>query len=275
MAGRAVVDGIQRLGLLDDGAIALDEAALRLAAPDHDNADLAPARAWLAGLAARLAEQGGGFVAGRHRARILAELLAHGEGLTGDSEDYDNPQNADFLSLISRRRGLPVTLSILYVALARRVGWAAAPLGVPGHVLVRLGGEADAQLLDPFDGGRLVDGARLATIVARTLGPDATVEREHLAPMGNRAVLVRMLSNQATRARRGGDVARALVLHERMTALAPGFSGLWWERARLEQLQGRNAAARASLAAMAETTHDPAVRGRIRAALEALARSNS
>ena len=269
------MDGIQQLGLLDDGAIALDEAALRLAAPDHDNADLAPARAWLAGLAARLAEQGGGFVAGRHRARILAELLAHGEGLTGDSEDYDNPQNADFLSLISRRRGLPVTLSILYVALARRVGWAAAPLGVPGHVLVRLGGEADAQLLDPFDGGRLVDGARLAAIVARTLGPDATVEREHLAPMGNRAVLVRMLSNQATRARRGGDVARALVLHERMTALAPGFSGLWWERARLEQLQGRNAAARASLAAMAETTHDPAVRGRIRAALEALARSNS
>ena len=60
-----------------------------------------------------------------------------------------------------------------------------------------------------------------------------------------------------------------------MTAFAPGFSGLWWERARLEQLLGKLGAARASLAAMAETTHDGAVRTRITAAMAALARSTS
>ncbi len=67
---------------------------------------------------------------------------------------------------------------------------------------------------------------------------------------------------------------RALTLHERMTLIAPGFTGLWWERARLEQLTGQLAAARASLGAMLETTRDASVRGRIHAALTALARTS-
>ena len=269
------MDDIQQLGLLDDDAIMLDEAALRLAGADHPGVDLEPSRLHLAAMAARLAAQGSGFGNGRQRARLLADVVVHGEAMTGDAQDYDNPANADFLMLLRRRRGLPVTLSILYVALARRIGWAADAIGVPGHVLVRVGGEADGQLLDPFDDGALVDTTQLAAIVARTLGANATVEREHLAAMSNRAVLVRLLSNQASRARRGGDVARALVLHERMTAFAPDFSGLWWERARLEQLLGKVAEARASLAAMAETTHDAAVRTRIKAAMAALAGSTS
>ena len=60
-----------------------------------------------------------------------------------------------------------------------------------------------------------------------------------------------------------------------MTVLAPRLASLWWERARLEQLLGRNRAARASLAAMLETTHDAALTRRIHAALAALARSDS
>ena len=86
-------------------------------------------------------------------------------------------------------------------------------------------------------------------------------------------MLVRLLSNQAARARRAGDLDRALTLHERMTSFAPSFTGLWWERARLEQLLGHARTARASLGAMLETTRDPALRSRIRAALDALARS--
>ncbi len=69
------------------------------------------------------------------------------------------------------------------------------------------------------------------------------------------------------------ELARALVLHERMTTIAPSFTGLWWERARLEQLMGQVHAARGSLSAMLETTRDATLRTRIRAALDALARS--
>jgi len=266
---------LARIGLLDDGEIDLAEAALLLAGLDHPDVDLDGLRARLTGLVLRLQRDAAGLVEPGPRAAALAALLAAGEGMTGDAQDYDNPDNADFALLFERRRGLPVTLSILYVAVARRVGWVADPLGFPGHVLVRIGAEPTARFVDPFDNGRLLDAAGLQAVVARTLGARAEIESEHLVPLSNRATLVRLVANQATRARRGGDVARALALHQRMTAIAPGFSGLWWERARLEQLLGDIAAARASLGAMLETTRDRTVRARIRAALEALARSDS
>lgn len=264
-----------RLGLVDDDAIDLADASLLLAAADHPEIDLDTARARLTGLALRLQREGAGVTGARSRARVLTQLIAQTEEMSGDSSDYDNPLNADFLALFDRKRGLPVTLSILYVALARRVGWSADPLGLPGHVLVRVGHDPVAQLVDPFDGGRLLGDKGLQVVLARVLGAHAVLDAEHLTPLSNRATLVRLVSNQATRARRGGDVARALTLHERLTLIAPNFTGLWWERARLEQLLGQVTAARASLGAMLETTRDPAVRDRIRAALEALARSNS
>jgi len=264
--------GIEAYGLLDDDAIPLDEAALALAAPDHPALDITRHRRQIALWTAHLLARDAGTAASQ-RAAALAAVLARDGGLTGDRDHYDDPANADLIRAIDRRRGLPVTLSILYVALARRVGWAADPLNVPGHVLVRVGRDADSVLIDPFEGGRILDNRGLHELVARVLGRDARPEPRHLQPLGNRSTLVRLLSNQATRARRAGDTARALELHARMTAIAPGFTGLWWERARLEQLHGRVADARASLSSMLETTRDPALRARIGAALDALARS--
>ena len=265
---------LARLGLIDDAAIDLADAALLLAAADHPGAELDTARARLTGLVLRLQREAAGVEAVAARARMLRDLIAHTLEMTGDTADYDNPHNADFLALLDRKVGLPVTLSILYVALARRVGWAADPLGLPGHVLVRVGAEPVTVLIDAFDGGRLLGPAGLTAVLDRALGGTGAVEADHLVPLSNRATLVRLVSNQATRARRAGDVARALRLHERMTLIAPGFTGLWWERARLEQLAGDVGAARASLGAMLETTRDAAVRHRIRAALTALARTS-
>lgn len=265
---------LTRLGLLDDADIDLADAALACAAADRPDLDLAPLKARVAGLATRLLSQGVGVDTSRGRARLLTALLADHEGLSGDTQDYENPANADLSMMFERRRGLPVTLSLLYVALARRVGWAAQVLGLPGHVVVALGGDSDRILLDPFDHGRRIDASGLAELVDRALGGHVAPSAEHLRPLSNREVLVRLLTNQATRARRKGDAARALVLAARMTALAPRLTGLWWERARLEQIAGDRPAARASLAAMLETTHDPAVRARIADALTTLARSH-
>ncbi len=265
---------LARLGLVDDAAIDLADAALLLAAADHPEAALDTARARVTGLVLRLQREAAGIDTVAGRARTLRDLIAHTLEMTGDTNDYDNPKNADFLTLLDRKLGLPVTLSILYVALARRIGWVADPLGLPGHVLVRVGAEPVTQLIDAYDGGRLLGSAGLSTVLNRVLGGTGGIETDHLVPLSNRATLVRLVSNQATRARRSGDVARALTLHERMTLIAPGFTGLWWERARLEQLAGDVSGARASLGAMLETTRDPGIRQRIRAALTALARTS-
>jgi regulator of sirC expression with transglutaminase-like and TPR domain len=266
-------EALIRLGLLDDADIDLADAALACAAADRPDLDLAPLRARIAGLAGRLLTQAVGVEASRERSALLVDLIAGREGLSGDTQDYDNPANADLAMLFERRRGLPVTLSLLYVALARRVGWTAELLGLPGHVVVAIGGDIDRTVIDPFDHGRRLDAAGLGALVDRAMGGHVTPSAENIRPLTNREVLVRLLTNQATRARRAGDGARALVLAERLTALAPGLTGLWWERARLEQVAGDTAAARTSLAAMLDTTHDEATRRRIADALQALARS--
>lgn len=268
-------EAIQLLGLLEDEAIMLDEAALTLAALDHPGIDLAPYGERLAMMAARLHARGRGLTGARDRAELLADVIADDHGFHGDAERYGDPANADMICVLDRGQGLPVALSILYVALARRIGWEAQALNTPGHVLIRVGSEPATVVQDPFDGGAILDETGIARLLTRVLGSHARPEPEHFAPLSNRSALVRLLTNQATRARRDGDLERALTLYERMTGFAPSYTGLWWERARIEQLLGRGRLARMSLSAMLETTRDPTLRARIRAALDALARSNS
>lgn len=259
------------IGLMDDADIDLVEAGIALSLADRPRADAGRLRRMVTNWAITL-QRDLAPATGQGRALRLAGLIAGEAGLTGDTSDYDNPLNADLVAVAERGRGLPISLSILYVALARRVGWRADALALPGHVLVEVHGGGDSALIDPFDHGITVSPARAADI-ARHGGGTAIGGR--FPVLGNRQMLVRMISNQASRARLSGDVTRALTLHERMTGIAPRMSALWWERARLEQRIGRLAAARASLTAMLETTHDPALGQRIRATLATLARSDN
>ena len=259
------------IGLLDDADIDLVEAGIALSLADRPKADSQKLRRLLSGWAITL-QRDLAPATGKGRALRLAGLIAGDAGLTGDMGDYDNPLNADLIAVAERGRGLPIALSLLYVALARRVGWRADALALPGHVLLEVHGGGEPALLDPFEHGTTVSLARAADI-ARHGGGLPIGGR--FPVMSNRDMLVRLVSNQASRAAMSGDVSRALVLHERLTALAPRVSALWWERARLDQRIGRLAAARASLTAMLETTHDPALGQRIRTTLAALARSDN
>lgn len=259
-------DPLQHLGLLDEEDILLDRAALDLAALDRPGTDLAPYRAVIDDLVGRIADRQAAPSADA-RATALAGIIAGEFGFVGDAPTYDDPANADLIAVIDRRRGLPVSLSILYVAAARRLGWDADALNTPGHVLTRIGTDRTHVLIDPFNGGATVAPAQVASLLARANGNAAA----HLAPMSNRAVLVRLLLNQATRAEAGGDLGRALTLFARITAVAPAGGHGWWERARLELRQGDVPAARASLSAMLEMTRDPALRAQISSALDGLA----
>ena len=259
------------IGLMDDADIDLVEAGIALSLADRPRTDVQRLRSLVSGWAVTL-QRDLAPATGKGRALRMAGLIAGEAGLTGDMADYENPFNADLVAVAERRRGLPITLSILYVALARRVGWRADALALPGHVLVEVHGGGEPALLDPFDHGTTVSPARAAEI-ARHGGGLPIGGR--FPVMSNRDMLVRMVSNQASRAALNGNASRALSLHERLTALAPRVSALWWERARLEQRIGRLAAARASLTAMLETTHDPALGQRIRTTLAALARSDN
>lgn len=262
------MDALVAIGCQADAEIRIDEAALHLAAADRTRADLGPALHWLAEMGERLA---GGVSPGISRAGALSSLLAGREGLDGDREDYEAARNADLLSVLARRRGLPVALAILYVGVARRAGWAARVLSLPGHVLVAVDGDETMALIDGFAGGRVLTPAEIAGLPSvMALGRGLRAGEATL--MRNRETLIRLLMNPAARARQAGDNGRALTLYRRMTLIAPAMPELWWERARLERVSGDTVAARRSLAAMREITRDPDMHDRIREAYAAMTR---
>lgn len=270
----AMDEDIAHLGLLEDETIALDTTALEIAGLDHPHADLDDYADVLSDLTERLADVADGADAVARQAGALADVIAGEFGFVGDRESYDDPDNADLIRVIDRRRGLPVSLAILYVSAARRMGWSADALNTPGHVLVRVNSPADPLLIDPFNHGAVVGAVQLASLLMHMTGSHAVPTSEHLAAMSNRSVLVRLLMNQATRAESTGDAERALTLYRRMTLIAPSNPHPWWERARLELLRGEVAAARASLSAMLEVTRDPEMRAHIFAALDGTSGAN-
>ncbi len=261
------------IGACEDGALDLIDAALVLASLDQPDADLAAAHLHVDQVTADVMLAARGAEAPEHRAQTLAKIIHGHYGYSGDRDTYDDAANANLLQVIERRRGLPVALAILYLGIAHRLGWAAAGLNVPAHFIMRIGDAEDHVLQDPFDNGAMLRAEDVPLKLA-PLGLSLQQLRPtmfHALPV--RAVLVRLLNNLAVRAEADQNLRRALELHERMTLMAPHFTGLWWERARLERQMGRLSAARASLANMLETTHDPELAGHVRQAITALART--
>lgn len=87
------------------------------------------------------------------QAEALTEVLGRRHGFTGDQEQYDHPDNSMLDLVLTRRRGLPILLSVVYVEVARRAGIPLAGVGLPGHFVVGHFGESPPLLLDPFHGG--------------------------------------------------------------------------------------------------------------------------
>lgn len=265
-----MIDALEELGLLDDEEIELDRAALILSALDHEGTDIEPYQAMLDDMQERLAEVSEDAETVEDQAKALRQVYHVEYGFVGDAQGYGAPVNADFIRVLDRRHGLPVSLSILYVGAARAMGWSAFALNTPGHVLMRLGGERFI-LLDPFNGGVPVGKSHLKQLLRAYVGEGAQVRPEYLAPVPNRAILVRLLRNQASRADHAGDLDRAEIVQRRMAQIAPEYPDVWWELAELQVRRQDTDGARQSLSAMLEVTRDPARRKAVTDALNNLA----
>jgi regulator of sirC expression with transglutaminase-like and TPR domain len=227
-----LVEALAQVGAARDHAIDLADTALMLAALDHPGLDLAPYRAHLATLAAETgaAAAGGAAEALAPRIRALADTFA-AQGYEGDIDTYDDPQNADLISVIDRRRGLPVALAVLWLHAARAQGWMAAGLAFPGHFLIRLESERERAILDPFHGGELREAGELRDLLKQVAGMDAELRPEHYAAVGNRDILLRLLNNVKLRSLQAGDATRALEIVDRLRLIAPNHVELLREAA--------------------------------------------
>lgn len=234
---------LRRLGSQPDHDIDLAGAALALGALDRPDAELGPYRVHLSKLAedARAASADSTNLAARVEA--LNNVLFGRHRYRGDTETYDDIENANLLSVIDRRRGLPIALSILYIATARALGWEAIGINFPGHFLVRLDAEGERALVDPFHQGAPREPADLRALLKGMQGMDAELRPEHYAPAGNRAILLRLQNNIKSRLIAAGDFGRALTVVERMAMVAPSEAGLWHELGALHARLGNLRAA--------------------------------
>jgi regulator of sirC expression with transglutaminase-like and TPR domain len=125
----------------------------------------------------------------------LNHFLFQEQGLLGDREDFENPENAVLPRVLERRRGLPIALSILWIDLARRLGLDAVGIGLPGHFITGLRLDVGALYFDPFHGGHAVGEEQAARLVRRSTGGRSTFVPAMLDPMPHRAILARLLRN--------------------------------------------------------------------------------
>jgi regulator of sirC expression with transglutaminase-like and TPR domain len=114
-------------------------------------------------------------------------------GFQGDVDEYSHPRNSLLDSVLERRRGIPITLSLVLLEVGRRLGVPLAGVGMPGHFLVRDRVDADL-FVDPFWRVQL-DRAGCEKVFHALHGPSAKLEDRFLEPVGNRAILARMLTN--------------------------------------------------------------------------------
>ncbi|MEM1416823.1 MAG: transglutaminase-like domain-containing protein [Myxococcota bacterium] len=203
--------------LLDEPSASFEEAALQIACDVDPGADVEGARQRLAELAALppgLASQPPAV-----QAEVLSDRLAIEKGYRGNEDDYYDPRNSDLTWVLKHRKGLPITLGVVYVAVARRAGLEAEGIGFPGHFLVRIGGERGV-LQDPFHEGRVLSERDLETLAEHFLGGKGRLRPAHLAPVSTRLLALRMLGNLQTAWATRGDGARAMVAAYHLVDLA-------------------------------------------------------
>ncbi len=227
---------LEQLGRSGDGPHDIAAAALMLAALDHPGLPLAPYRAHLGEIAAAMKNQAPMIARVGDGAQAVSILLTTRFGYDGDRFDYADPKNADLIQVIERRRGLPVSLGILYMHAARAAGMTASGLNTQSHFLVRLGHRHDDVTVDPFNGGVMLEiGAPLP----------AALGDAHLAqPCSDTDVLLRLLNNLKIRALEHDKAERALDVATRMAMIAPKRGDVWFDLARLNETAGVLGAAR-------------------------------
>lgn len=194
-----------------ESSVAPDEMALLIAAHARTGADVEVERTRIDHLAEGCREATVDGI----RSHLFGEL-----GFRGDTARYHEPRNSLIDQVVTRRLGNPITLSVLTIGVARRVGVSLVGIGMPGHFLVADPGSPD-RFLDPFGSGALLDTPGCEARFRALHGPSVPFHPSYLQPVGARAVVARMLANLKAGYASSND-QRSLLWVLRLRRLVPG-----------------------------------------------------
>jgi regulator of sirC expression with transglutaminase-like and TPR domain len=183
------------LAALDEEAFPLDRAALAFALEEYPEINV---QSYLRKLDRYAASAE--VLVGLDRAPVnviesLNKVLFVQEGLRGNTEDYYDPRNSYLNEVLDRKLGIPISLSVIYIEVAKRISFPMSGIGFPGHFLVKHVAADREIIIDPFNHGRILTTNDCQELLDKTLSETVHMNPSMLQPMDKRSIITRMLYN--------------------------------------------------------------------------------
>ena len=171
-------------------SIELDEASLLLARIEYPDLDREAYIAMLDDMAAVIADRATDLSEGQDFLNTTIAYLFGTLRFRGNGDDYYSPDNSCLNRVLETHRGIPITLCVIFIEVARRLAKPVAGIGLPGHFIVKYEDEEGIAFIDPFNEGAIIDEARCYEL-AQMETPDPTI----LEPVDKRYIVMRMINN--------------------------------------------------------------------------------
>jgi regulator of sirC expression with transglutaminase-like and TPR domain len=199
--------------------VALDRAALAIAQGEYPQLDIEAYVAKIDRLASAVSDCSHGETDPYRLMASLNYVLFNQEGFQGNRADYYDPKNSFLNDVIERKKGIPITLAVLYLEVARRVGLTLHGVGFPGHFLVKY--PEDEVIIDPFHKGEVRSLEELEGFVGELYKGAVSFRPEFLEPISKKQILKRMLNNLKMIYLKQGELLKSLSVVERLVILEP------------------------------------------------------
>lgn len=216
--------------------IDLGRAALVIASEEYPGLDIlryvAKLEAMAAAVRARLIDGQDPLT----KIRCLNAYLFGERGFRGNSDSYYDPRNSFLNAVLDRGLGIPITLSVVYMEVGRRIEFPLQGVGMPGHFIVKPVGLEDEIYIDPFNAGRVLSREDCQELVQEMYGEQVPFHATFLEPVTKKHILTRILSNLKALYVQTRQYLKALSVVERLLLIQPTAEQEVKDRAALRNL---------------------------------------
>ena len=199
----------------------LGRAALVLAQLEYPDLDPDPYRKKLAAFARSIRSRLSHHASPPSTISAINRCLFEEQGFHGNEADYYDPRNSFLNDVIDRRTGIPITLCVVYLEIARRLELPVFGVGLPGHFIVKYDDGDDIFYIDPFHQGQLLEGKGCRHLVASVLGTATELTDTDFAAVDERYIILRMLNNLRGIYLNTVQHRKALLTQKAILALSP------------------------------------------------------
>jgi regulator of sirC expression with transglutaminase-like and TPR domain len=175
--------------------------------------------------------------------QVLNRIMFEEEGFKGDSDNYYDPQNSYLNRVLERKRGIPITLSLVYTEVGRFAGFPVHGIALPGHFIVGLFHETGTLYIDPYHQGEILAESECHKMIEVRFGREAASDKSWRNPASKKIILVRMLRNLKAIYLQSGRDMLSLEMIQWILAIDPNSPAELKERGALYEKLGNFAAA--------------------------------